>query len=76
VNNGEGVVFETYDRQIDAYGVYQLTNRGRADDMYVKAGDIRLEWSRGGLTYGWLYYYPSREKVEVLDSSAFDSDLK
>jgi hypothetical protein len=76
VNTGEGVVFENYERKKNAYGVDQLIQCGSSSDLYVKAGDVQLEWSKGGGTCGWLYYYPAKEKVEILDSSAFDSDLK
>jgi membrane-associated protease RseP (regulator of RpoE activity) len=75
VRTGAGVVFENYERHVDAYGGYQLTHRGSWDDLKVKAGDVQLEWSSSNLKEGWLYYYPSREKVEILDSSVFDSDL-
>jgi hypothetical protein len=76
VTIGAGVVFEDYDRQIDACGRIQLTHDGSSDDLYVKAGGVRLEWSSSNLTHSWLYYYPLREKVEVLDLSSFDSDFK
>jgi membrane-associated protease RseP (regulator of RpoE activity) len=73
VSAGTGVVFEDYDRRIDAYGGIQLTHRGSPDDLKVKAGDIWLDWSYNSPEKGWLYYYPAQEKVEVLNSSAFDS---
>lgn len=72
--NGVGVAFANYDTRIDAYGVHHLTLRNRPDDLMAKAGDIWLEWSYGSLTNGWLYYNPSREKIEVLDSAVFDSE--
>ena len=75
VSAGSGVVFEDYAVRIDAYGGRQLTHRGSWDDLKVKAGEVQLEWSSSNLKEGWLYYYPSREKVEILDSSLFDSDL-
>ena len=76
IRTGSGVVFEDYDRHVDAHGGIQLTHRGSPDDLLVKAGDVRLEWSSSGnLNEGWLYYYSLREKVEALDSPAFDSDL-
>lgn len=76
VTTGAGVVFEDYDRQIDACGRIQLAHHGSSDDLYVKAGGVRLEWSSSNHTHSWLYYYPLREKVEVLDLSSFDSDFK
>jgi len=72
---GAGVVFEDYVKHIDVNGRMQLTNRGNPEDLFVKAGSIRLEWSVGNTNHGWLYYYPAKEKVEVLDSSAFNSDF-
>ena len=74
VTNGVGMAFADYHTRVDAYGVHHLTLRNSPDDLMAKAGDIWLEWSYGSLTNGWLYYYPLQDKVEVLDSAAFDSD--
>lgn len=74
VKTGTGVVFENYERHVDAYGMVEQIHLGSPDDLYVKAGDVRLEWSLNNLTSGWLYYYPLREKVEVLDSTFFEND--
>jgi len=67
--------FEDYDRRVDPYGVHLLTQRGSPKDQKVKAGDIGLEWSYGSLTNGWLYYDSWREKIEILDSASFESEL-
>ena len=75
VTTGAGVVFENYDRRVDASGSVTLIHRGSPDDLIVKAGDYRLDWSYSSDTNGWLYYNPLREKVEVVTSS-FDVDLK
>ena len=74
VRSGTGVVFEDYESHIDAYGARQLTHRGSRDDLFVKAGSVRLEWSSSSPTNGWLYYYPSLGNVEILASTAFDSE--
>jgi hypothetical protein len=76
VSAGGGLVFEDYERHVNAFGEAELTQRGSLDDSQVKAGDFQLEWSVGSPTNGWLYYNPSKEKVEVLNLSAFDLDLK
>ena len=74
VTTGVGVVFEHYDRRTNAFGSVERIHRGSPEDLRVKAGDFRLEWSSSNRKSGWLYYYPSQEKVEVLNSSSFDSD--
>lgn len=76
ITTGAGVVFENYDKRADASGSTALIHLGSPDDLKVKAGNFRLEWSFGSLTNGWLYYNPLREKIDILESSAFDVDLK
>ena len=73
MTSGAGFVFEDCERHVDAHGRNQLIHRGSRDDLFVKAGNVRLEWSSNNLTSGWIYYYPSQEKVEVLDLLSFDS---
>ena len=73
VRSGTGVVFENYERHTDAYGGIQLTQLGSRDDLFVKAGSIRIQWSYNNTKEGWLYYYPSLGKVEILPSAVFDS---
>ncbi len=73
---GSGVVFADYDRHTIVHDIEQLTHRGSPDDLYVKAGDVRMEWSCGGDRYGWLYYCSANGKVEVFDRTAFNSIFK
>ena len=40
----------------------------------VQAGDIRLEWSDGGASKGYVYYYPYREHAELLGREKFDTE--
>lgn len=73
VKSGHGRVFENYKWHVNAYGEYELTYQGNRDNLYVKAGKVRLEWSVGGPLYAWIYYRPSPEKVRILNSADFDS---
>jgi len=41
-------------------------------DCSVRAGDLPLAWSYGGTNKGYLYFYPSRERIQFMSSGAFD----
>ncbi len=72
--SGKGQVRESYDRKRSADGGYEVTPKADHDTT-VRAGDLRVEWSYGSLTNGWLYYHPSRLTIQVLSWSAFDKEL-
>jgi len=74
IRTGSGSVFEKYESHVDAYGEHQLIYSGNPDNLFVKAGNVRIEWSVGGPLYGWLYYCPSNETVIILNSLDFYSD--
>lgn len=74
IKTGSGSVFENYEGQVDAFGEHQVVRNSNSDNMYVKAGNIRLEWSIGGPLYGWIYYSTSHEKFTILNSVDFNSD--
>jgi len=67
-------VRESYDRKPKADGGYEVTPKADHDTI-VRAGDIKVEWSYGSLTNGWLYHQPGRVTIQVLSSSAFDKEL-
>jgi hypothetical protein len=41
----------------------------------MQAGDIRLEWSDGGASKGYVYYHPYRENAELFGREVFDQEL-
>jgi len=59
-------------RQI-APGHYELKPKGSYDDMRVEAGDICLDWSYAFTNKGYIYPVPSKQKITLLDATAFDS---
>jgi hypothetical protein len=75
VQSGTGQVREDYDQTLNADGKsYEV--KPRADhNPVVRAGGIEIDWSYGTESSGYLYYYPSRAKIQILSSDAFDSDL-
>lgn len=73
LKSGSGRVFENCWVRTNAYGEHELIYRNR-DDLYVKTGNLKLEWSFDNTSDGWIYYHPSEEKVAVLNSVDFNSD--
>jgi len=67
VQTGTGAVFEKepYDKSPEALALPR-------HDCNVRAGDLRLAWSYGGTNKGYLYFYPSRERIQLLAAEAFD----
>lgn len=67
VQTGTGAVFEKepYDKSPEALALPR-------HDCNVRAGDVRLAWSYGGTNQGYLYFFPSRERVRILDVDAFE----
>ena len=75
VQSGTGQVREDYDQTPSADGKgYDVTPRVDHDPI-VRAGGIEIEWSYGTKSSGYLYYYPSRAKIQILSLDAFDRDL-
>jgi hypothetical protein len=75
IQGGTGEVRESYDRKPSADGKgYDVTPRADHDTT-VKAGDIWIDWSYGTESSGYIYYFASRAKIQVLGSDAFDGDL-
>jgi hypothetical protein len=64
---GAGAVYEKigYDESPEALALPK-------HDCTVRAGDLNLEWSYGGTDQGYLYFYPSCERVQLLAAEAFD----
>ena len=73
INTGEGQVRESYDRKPRADCGYDVAPKADHDTT-VRAGALRIEWSYGSVTNGWLYYHPSRATIQILNSSAFDNN--
>ncbi|HEV2695428.1 MAG TPA: hypothetical protein VG347_21210 [Verrucomicrobiae bacterium] len=75
IQSGTGQVREDYDQKPSADGKgYDVTPRADHDPT-VRAGGIEIEWSCGTESSGYLYYYPSRAKIQILSLDAFDRDL-
>lgn len=54
--------------------VYERYTKGRYDhgDLFVTAGPIRVEWSRGGAKRGWIYYAPEKTRVHAANARGFE----
>ena len=73
--SGKGQVRESYNYKPSADGKgYGVTPKADHDPM-VRAGEIQIQWSYGSESYGYLYYYPGRAKIQILRLDAFDRDL-
>jgi hypothetical protein len=60
---GEGSVFEKY-----TDGKYE------GGTLKIVAGDVSLEWSRGGDESGWIYYQPEKMRVQIASAARFEKE--
>lgn len=74
IQTGVGRVVESYDRKLKPNGKHEVIPKADHETT-VRAGPLKVEWSYGSTTNGWLYNLPSRAKVEVLRSDVFRSSL-
>ena len=75
IQSGKGRVCESYDRKPSADGKSFDVTPKADHDTTVRAGDIWIEWSYHTESSSWLYYYPSRATIQILNSDAFDRAL-
>jgi hypothetical protein len=69
---GKGKVQEVYDRvkmREDAKGVQVVTVPGH--NTKIQAGEISVEWSRGGVSSGWIYFDPKHFTLEAFPAAQF-----
>jgi hypothetical protein len=74
VQKGTGRVAESY-ASTPQPGGRRLVTPKPAHDPIVRAGDIKIEWSFGSDTNGYVYFQINRARIQVLSSSAFERDL-
>jgi hypothetical protein len=74
VQTGSGRVAESYASAPQPDGRRLVTPKP-AHDPIVRAGDIRIEWSYGSNTNGYVYFQTNRARIQVLSSSALGGDL-
>jgi hypothetical protein len=60
---GEGRVFDKSRRLWIAPLHAQVIDLG--NDVFIRAGPIKLQWSHGNNARGWIYYAPERMSVEI-----------
>lgn len=71
--SGTNVATNAYSAQQVAPARYELKLKGSYDDMRVKAGGIRLDWSYAFTNKGYIYPAPGKQRITLLDAAAFDS---
>jgi|SRR5450755_1517552 hypothetical protein len=72
---GVGRVFEDYFRIPLPGDRTWAIRKNSADDLVVKAGRVRVEWSYRSRQAGWLYYCSGLATLETLDSALFETKL-
>ena len=72
---GTGRVFEDYFKIPLGGDHVWLIQKNSPEDMIVKAGKIRVEWSSRSRRAGWLYYCSNLATVETFDASLFEGKL-
>lgn len=71
--------FESADGKTKKSGSGKLFERRRGgpngdfdpEGLFIKAGPISMEWSRGGQDRGWIYYAPENCSVLIANASGF-----
>lgn len=55
--------------------VYELYTDGKYDggELTIKAGEVDVVWSVGGLDRGWLYYEPETLRLQIANANRFDN---
>lgn len=55
--------------------VYELYTDGKYDggELTIKAGEVDVVWSRGGLDRGWLYYEPEKLRLQIANANRFEN---
>jgi membrane-associated protease RseP (regulator of RpoE activity) len=72
-SHGTNVATNAYSAKPLAPARYELKPKGSYDDMRVKAGGIRLDWSYAFTNKGYIYPAPEKQRITLLDPAAFDS---
>jgi hypothetical protein len=75
VKSGIGLTREDYNRTPSGDGRGYNATPKADHDPFVHAGAIKMEWSYGTESSGYLYYYPRLATVQVLGPDAFNKDL-
>ena len=74
-SRGTGTVFEKYITTRTSPGQYNVEDAG--SQLHIIAGAIRLEWSYGSRSSGWIYYNPYLHAARILsDVSLEEIDLR
>lgn len=55
--------------------LYELYTDGKYDggELTIKAGEIDIVWSVGGLDRGWLYYEPETLRLQIANANRFEN---
>ena len=71
ITKGKGTVYERYEKIETSKNHFDSKDIGSC--LLVDAGSIQIEWSYGSLSKGWLYYYPGKASIEVVNAKEFES---
>jgi hypothetical protein len=73
---GTGKVFERY-KAVQRRGPNDVEYVYDGGELWLTAGPVKLEWSRGGPKSGWVYFDPAKMKVQAVEGIKFEAmDLK
>lgn len=67
-SSGQGLVYENY-RNIDGDESTVVDDGGQ---LKVLAGHFEVEWSKGDMKQGWLYYTPETLQMQFAASRSYD----
>ena len=65
---GNGKVFEKYEKLF--WNNFIKKEKGQ---LFIYAGEVRVEWSSGGTDSAWIYYLSDRTKPEIINDESFET---
>jgi len=73
---GTGKVFERY-KAVQRGGPNAVEYVYDGGELWLTAGPVKVEWSRGGPKSGWVYFDPEKAKVQAVEGARLEAlDLK
>jgi hypothetical protein len=73
---GSGKVFERY-KAVQRGGPNDVDYVYDGGELWLTAGPVKMQWSRGGPKSGWVYFDPEKMKVQAVEGERLEAlDLK
>jgi hypothetical protein len=69
---GAGRVFERY-KAVRRGGPNDVEYVYDGGELWLTAGPVKVEWSRGGPKGGWVYFDPEKARVQAVEAAGLEA---